>query len=59
LLEHRVRIDTFLYDKAGELKVNDAYLYEHGVMPVGADLARFGSNDHDVAKLATALRDLL
>jgi uncharacterized cofD-like protein len=59
LLEHRVRIDTFLYDKSGPLVVNDAYLYEHGVMPVGADLAHAGSNDHDIAKLATALRDLL
>lgn len=59
MLEHRVRIDTFLYDKAGPLKVNDAYLYEHGVMPVGGDLSQDGSTDHDVAKLATALRDLL
>ena len=59
LLEHRVRIDTFLYDRSGPLVVNDAYLYEHGVMPVGADLAPADSNDHDSAKLATALQDLL
>jgi uncharacterized cofD-like protein len=59
LLEHRVRIDTFLYDRSGPLTVNDAYLYEHGVMPVGADLAQADSNDHDIAKLATALQDLL
>lgn len=59
LLEHRVRVDTFLYDNEGPLEVNDAYLYEHGVMPVGADLARPGSTEHDIAKLATALRDLL
>jgi uncharacterized cofD-like protein len=64
LLEHRVRVDTFLYDSGvydrdGPLEVNDAYLYEHGVMPVGADLTRLGSSEHDPAKLATALRDLL
>lgn len=59
LLEHRVRVDTFLYDRDGPLEVNDAYLYEHGVMPVGADLTRLGSSEHDPAKLATALRDLL
>jgi uncharacterized cofD-like protein len=59
LLEHRVRIDTFLYDADGLLKVNDAYLFEHGVMPVGADLIRTDSPEHDPAKLAAALRDLL
>ena len=59
LLEHRVRVDTFLYESGGPLAVNDAYLYEHGVMPVGADLTRAGSAEHDPAKLAIALRDLL
>jgi uncharacterized cofD-like protein len=59
VLEHRVRIDTFLYDAGGPLVVNDAYLYEHGVMPVGADLAKEGSTEHDPAKLAGALRELL
>jgi uncharacterized cofD-like protein len=59
LLEHRIRIDTFLYDQAGPLAVNDAYLFEHGVMPVGADLAPSGSPLHDPARLAGALRDLL
>jgi uncharacterized cofD-like protein len=62
LLEHRVRVDTFLYDVAGPLEVNEAYLFEHGVMPVGADLTRKVSGsatEHEPAKLATALRDLL
>ena len=59
MLEHRVRIDTFLYDAAGPLAVNDAYLYEHGVMPVGGDLSQDGTTEHDIEKLATALRDLL
>ena len=59
LLEHRVRIDTFLYEAGGPLAVNDAYLFEHGLMPVGADLAQDGSTEHDPAKLAGALRDLL
>jgi uncharacterized cofD-like protein len=62
LLEHRVRIDTFLYDLAGPLTVNEAYLFEHGVMPVGADLTHTvagSATEHDPAKLAAALRDLL
>jgi uncharacterized cofD-like protein len=59
LLEHRARVDTFLYDTGGPLVVNDAYLFEHGVMPVGADLTRTGAAEHDPAKLAVALRDLL
>ena len=68
LLEHRVRVDTFLYDNGaddgagGSLVVNDAYLFEHGVMPVGADLTRRGAGqavEHDPTKLAIALRDLL
>lgn len=59
LLEHRVRIDTFLYEAGGRLAVNEAYLFEHGVMPVRADLARSGSTEHDPEKLAIALRDLL
>ncbi len=59
LLEHRVRIDTFLYDRGGPLAVNDAYLYEHGVMPVGAELTDIGDPQHDPERLAKALRDLL
>jgi uncharacterized cofD-like protein len=57
LLAHQVRIDTFLYDRQCSLGVNEALVYEHGVMPVGADL---GGNDvHDPEALAKCLADLL
>ena len=61
MLEHRVRVDTFLYDRSGPLAVNDAYLFEHGVMPVGADLAPRARLAPSTTphRLAAALRDLL
>jgi uncharacterized cofD-like protein len=58
VLEHRVRVDTFLYDRTGMLSVNEAYVYEHGVMPVGADLGAEGGPTHDPRQLAKALADL-
>ncbi len=59
LLEHRIRVDTFLYDRLGPLRVNEAYVFEHGVMPVGADLADPGAPRHDPRRLAMALDNLL
>jgi uncharacterized cofD-like protein len=59
LLEHRIRVDTFLYDRLGPLVVNEAYVFEHGVMPVGADLADPGAPMHEPQRLATALTNLL
>ncbi len=59
LLEHRVRVDTYLYDRNGPLSVNEAYVFEHGVMPVGAELARPDGRAHDPALLASALSALL
>lgn len=58
VLEHRVRVDTFLYDRTSMLSVNEAFVYEHGVMPVGADLGAEGGPGHDVDLLAKALADL-
>jgi uncharacterized cofD-like protein len=59
LFEHRIRVDTFLYDRLGPLAVNEAYVFEHGVMPVGVDLADPGASMHDPRRLAAALTDLL
>ncbi len=59
LLEHRIRVDTFLYDRSGPLAVNQAYVFEHGVMPVAVDLAAPGAGAHDAERLAAALLDLL
>ncbi len=58
VLEHRVRVDTFLYDRTGLLSVNEAFVFEHGVMPVGADLGADGGGRHDPRRLAKALADL-
>lgn len=59
LLEHRVRVDTFLYDPAAPLAVNAAYVYEHGVMAVGARVATDDQRHHEPRRLAAALADLL
>ena len=58
VLEHGVRVDTFLYDVTGLLSVNEAFVYEHGVMPVGVDLGAEGGPQHDPSHLAKALADL-
>ena len=59
VLEHRVRVDTFLYDRQAALGVNEAYVFEHGVMPVGADLGAAIGITYDPDQLAKALSDLL
>lgn len=59
VLEHRVRVDTFLYDRNASLPVNEAFVFEHGVMPVGADLGVHDVYSYDPEQLAKALSDLL
>ncbi len=61
VLEHHVRVDTLLYDRQTALAVNEGYVFEHGVMPVGADLgaADNATGRHDPDLLAKALADLL
>ncbi len=59
VLEHHVRVDTLLYDRQASLVVNEAYVFEHGVMPVGADLGAVEAPRHDPERLAKALADLL
>jgi len=58
VLEHGVRVDTFLYDRTGVLSVNEGFVYEHGVMAVGAELGADGGPRHDPRRLAKALTDL-
>ncbi len=59
LLDHKVRVDTFLYDRAGVLCVDRGAVSSRGVVPVAADLVATGLVTHDPAKLANALRSLL
>jgi uncharacterized cofD-like protein len=59
VLEHQVRVDTLLYDRQAALAVNEGYVFEHGVMPVGADLGAVDGPRHDPDRLAKALADLL
>ena len=59
VLEHRVRVDTFLYDRQATLRVNETNVFEHGVMPVGADLGATPAGLYDPDRLAKALSDLL
>ena len=59
ILEHRVRVDTYLYDRQARLAVNEGYVFEHGVMPVGADLGALDAHVYDPERLAKALADLL
>ncbi len=59
VLEHRVRVDTFVYDRQAALAVNETNVFEHGVMPVGADLGASAAGLYDPDRLAKALSDLL
>ena len=59
VLEHQVRVDTLLYDRQATLAVNEGYVFEHGVMPVGGDLGAADGPRHDPDRLAKALADLL
>ncbi len=59
VLDHDIRVDTFLYDRLGPLAVNESYVFEHGVMPIGLDLSGPTSGLHDPKCLASALSELL
>lgn len=59
LLDHGVRVDTFLYEETGSLAVDRCALSARGVRPVAADVVRPGVVTHDPAKLANALLALL
>lgn len=59
LLDHKVRVDAFLYEPAGELEVDEGVVSSRGVRPVAAEMAAPGGLVHEPAKLAMALRALL
>ncbi len=59
VLDHRVRVDTYLYDRGATLAVDETIVFEHGVMPIGADLGANDSGLYDPDRLAKALSDLL
>lgn len=57
--EHGGRADTFLYDPAGELEVDEADVRALGAEPVAAPLADAGGTAHDPERLAAALSSLV
>ncbi|HSO95376.1 MAG TPA: uridine diphosphate-N-acetylglucosamine-binding protein YvcK [Acidimicrobiia bacterium] len=59
VLDHRGRVDTFLYEQGGALPVDDDQIRAWDVEPVAAGLAGRSGLVHDPARLAQALADLL
>lgn len=59
VLEHRVRIDTLLYDPECGLAVDEVVVKELDVMPVAAPTAAASGGVHDPTQLASALSALL
>jgi len=59
VLEHGARVDTFLYQQAGELRCDASAVRALGVDPVAVDVVDPPGAAHDPARLATALRDVL
>jgi uncharacterized cofD-like protein len=59
VLDHGGRVDTFLYERDGALRVDEDRIRAWGVRPVGAALGGRSGLVHDPAKLARVLADLL
>ena len=59
VLDHGVRVDTFLYERHGALPVDEDRIRAWGVRPVGVALGSRSGLVHDPAKLAQTLADLL
>lgn len=59
VLAHDVRVDTFVYQADGALKVDEAAVFELAINPVAADMASAGGRAHDSARLAATLKALL
>jgi len=59
VLDHKVRVDAFLYEQGGTLRVDPGAISARGVQPVAGDLVVPGVVTHDPAKLANVLRSLL
>jgi uncharacterized cofD-like protein len=59
VLDHGVRVDTFLYQEAGTLAVDVGAIRSWGVQPVAATAAAADDLAHDPEQLAKALSALL
>jgi uncharacterized cofD-like protein len=59
VLDHGARVDTFLYDGAGELVADETQIRAWNVDPVAGAMAAPNGHSHDPARLAGMLRGLL
>jgi uncharacterized cofD-like protein len=59
VLEHGVRVDTFVYEGDGPLHADPDRIRARGVEPVAAAVAREGGAAHDPVRLAITLRALV
>jgi uncharacterized cofD-like protein len=59
VLEHGVRVDTFVYEEHGVLAADADRIAAHGVRPVAAGVARPDGGAHDPVRLAITLRALV
>jgi uncharacterized cofD-like protein len=55
VLDHGARVDTYLFDAARGLAVDEDVVRSRGVIPLAADLADADGAEHDPAKLAAPL----
>jgi uncharacterized cofD-like protein len=58
VLDHGARVDTFLYDGAGELAADETQISAWGVEAVAGTMAAANGHSHDPARLAGMLRSL-
>ncbi|MET0895025.1 MAG: gluconeogenesis factor YvcK family protein, partial [Acidimicrobiia bacterium] len=56
VLDHGARVDTFLYEGAGELAADETQIRAWGVEPVAGTMAAANGHSHDPTRLAGMLR---
>lgn len=59
VIDHGGRVDDFLYERAGELRVDAEAVRALGVRPVAAEVMAAATGAHDPVRLAVALASLL
>jgi len=59
VLEHGIRVDTFVYEESGELVADPGRIAGRGVEPVPALVARDDGAVHDPVRLAMTMRALV
>ena len=59
VLEHGVRVDSFLFEQDGPLAADERVVESYGVQPVPASVAAEGQTLHDPQRLAAVLAALL